>query len=70
VKCPGATTVSCNAGSAATSELGEAGCCTTGVGAVAPKWNCTGTLNDSATVSFRVKSTGNACVPYSFSYVF
>jgi len=69
-KCPGATTVTCSAGYAATSENGEAGCCASGAGAANPKWNCTGTVNDSATLTFRVKSTGNACVPYSFSYVF
>lgn len=72
VKCGGgSTTVSCSAGSAATSELGEAGCCVNGAGALKPSWNCAGTLNDSATVSLRVKNTGaNACLPYSFSYVF
>lgn len=72
VKCGGgSTTVSCSAGSAATSDLGEAGCCVSGAGAVKPSWNCSGTLNDSATVSLRVKNTGaNACLPYSFSYVF
>ncbi len=49
----------------------EPGCCISGPGALKPSWNCTGPLNDSATVSFRVKNTGaNACLPYSFSYVF
>ena len=71
VKCAGATSVTCSTGSAATSETGESGCCISGVGALTPKWNCTGTLNDSAMVSFRVKNAGsNACLPYSFSYVF
>jgi hypothetical protein len=70
VKCAGSATVSCSAGSPSTSESGEQGCCVTGGGSLKPVWNCTGTLNDSATVSFRVKSTVNACLPYSFSYVF
>jgi hypothetical protein len=73
VKCGGghATTVTCGAGStASTNENGNKGCCISGAGSLAPSWDCSGTLDETATVSFRVKSTGNACLPYSFSYVF
>ena len=73
MKCGGghATTVTCSAGSAAvTNENGNKGCCASGAGSLQPSWDCSGTLDETATVSFRVKSTGNACLPYSFSYVF
>ena len=69
-KCAGTTTVTCNAGYAAKSENGESGCCASGVGNIVPTWNCSGTTDDSANLSFRVKSTGNACLQYAFSYVF
>lgn len=73
VKCGGghATTVTCSAGTLTTNENGTKGCCVSGPGALKPSWDCSGSLDETATVSFRVKSTGaNACVPYSFSYVF
>lgn len=71
VKClgTGATTLSCDAGSLATNESGTKGCCVGAAGAVKPKWNCSG-LDETAAVSFRVKNKANACLPYSFSYVF
>jgi hypothetical protein len=73
VRCSGgSTTVTCAAGSAATSnENGNKGCCVNGAGSLQPTWDCSGTLDETAKVSFRVKSTGSdACLPYSFSYVF
>ena len=73
VKCGGggATTVTCSAGSTATTnENGNKGCCVSGPAVLSPSWDCSGTLDETATVSFRVKNTGNACLPYSFSYVF
>jgi hypothetical protein len=72
VKCLGTstTTVTCGTGSAATNESGTKGCCVSGAGALKPTWDCSGTLDETAAVSFRVKNKGNACLPYSFSYVF
>jgi hypothetical protein len=63
--------VTCSAGSTATTnENGNKGCCATGAVTLTPSWDCGGTLDETATVSFRVKGTTNACLPYSFSYVF
>lgn len=64
------TSVTCSAGTAAVNEVGAAGCCVSGAGAVTPTWDCVGTIDESSKVSFRVKNRSNACVDYSFSYVF
>ncbi|MEA2749454.1 MAG: hypothetical protein QOI41_3597, partial [Myxococcales bacterium] len=65
VKCGGGhpTTLSCSSGTATTNENGTKGCCGSGSGAVNPSWDCSGTLDETATVSFRVKNKSNACLP-------
>ncbi len=52
---------------------GMKGCCTNGPGKATPNWDCSGiTDDDSADFLIRVKSSGStdACIAYSFSYVF
>jgi hypothetical protein len=74
VKCQTGTTnfKKCTDGNSATSATSEPGCCTTGPGKANPDWSCGGITqtDDSATLYFVVKPTGNTCLPYSFSYAF
>jgi hypothetical protein len=62
----------CNAGTQATSESGEPGCCATGVGSAIPAWSCGGftQFDGSAQFHIRVRQTANECLPYAFSYAF
>ena len=72
VKCDtvGSSNVTCSSPSAAKkSDLLTDGCCVTAPSSVSPGWDCSGT-NDSAELFIRIKQTANACLPYSFSYVF
>lgn len=71
VKCPSGETdlKSCAGGAMKTSDIGTKGCCGAGPATISPDWNCPG-LNDSGDLFFRVRPTGNACLPYTFSYVF
>lgn len=72
IKCPSGSTssVSCGSGSVATkSDIGTDGCCATGPSSASPTWNCSG-INDSATLYFEIKQSGNTCKQYSFTYAF
>lgn len=72
VKCDtnGPSNVTCsNPAVAKKSDIGTDGCCGTGPSAVSPGWDCKSTT-DSAELFIRIKQTGNACLPYSFSYAF
>lgn len=70
VKCVKGTTArgACSQGAAATSALGEAGCCDTN--AVAFSWNCKGftQVDDSANVTIRIKASAPICTPYNVDY--
>jgi hypothetical protein len=57
---------SCTGG---TLDVGTKGCCAPGPAKPIPDWNCSGS-NDSARLQFRITPTGDACLPYSFSYAF
>lgn len=72
VKCDtnGPSNVTCSSPAVAKkSDIGTDGCCGTGPSAVTPGWDCKSTT-DSAELFIRIKQTGNACLPYSFSYAF
>ena len=62
----------CAAGTAATSDTGMKGCCTSKPGHVTPQFACDGfTDNDSADFVIRVKGeNANACLAYQFDYRF
>lgn len=64
------TLKTCAGGAKATNPgTGTEGCCGAGPANISPDWDCPG-FNDSASIFFRVRPTGNACLPYTFSYVF
>ena len=72
IKCPAGSTssVTCGTGTVATkSDIGTDGCCATGPSSASPTWNCSGT-DDSATLHFRIRQSGNTCKQYAFSYAF
>ena len=74
VKCTNGTTTSingCGGGVQRTSEIGMKGCCAASPSKPTPDWDCGGiTDDDSADMFIRVKNTGKACLPYTFTYRF